>query len=181
MPFPVMIKSSKRKRLILFRHAKSSWSEGLEDHERPLADRGRRAAPVIGHYLAKARLQPDLVLVSTARRAQETWSRALRAMKGPIEARNTKEIYAASAERLLDVIHGVDASVGTLMLVGHNPGLEELSRMLMKDLGGDPGKRMREKYPTAAIAVLSFDVESWADVAVESGSLDRFVTPKSIG
>jgi phosphohistidine phosphatase len=102
-------------------------------------------------------------------------------MKGPIEVQNTREIYAAPAEKLLDVIHSVNAAVGTLMLVGHNPGLEDLARLLMKDLGGDPGKRMREKYPTAAIAVLSFEVETWADVAAESGSLDRFVTPKSIG
>ena len=176
-----MNKSSKRKRLMLFRHAKSAWLEGLDDHERPLSDRGRKAAPVIGHYLAKARLQPDLVLVSTARRAQETWSRATRAMKGPIETESRRDLYMASADTLLDVIHGVDASVGTLMLVGHNPGLEDLARMLMRDLGGEPGKRMREKYPTAAIALLSFEVASWADVAPETGSLDRFVTPKSIG
>jgi len=176
-----MSKSSKRKRLILFRHAKSSWSEGVEDHDRPLSDRGRKAAPVIGHYLAKAKLQPDLVIVSTARRAQETWARAVRAMKGPIETQNSREIYLASAEKLLEVIHGVDTSVGTLMLVGHNPGLEDLARLLMKELGGEPGARLREKFPTAGIAVLSFEVGSWADVAAESGALDRFVTPKTIG
>jgi phosphohistidine phosphatase len=176
-----MSKKITRKRLILFRHAKSSWSEGVEDHERPLSDRGRKAAPVIGHYLAKAKLQPDLVIVSTARRAQETWSRAVRALKQPVETSNSREIYAASAEQLLDVIHGVEPGVGTLMLVGHNPGLEELARLLMKDLGGEPGARMREKFPTAAIALLSFEVGAWSDVTPETGSLDRFVTPKSIG
>lgn len=87
----------------------------------------------------------------------------------------------ASAEKLLNVIHGVDASVGTLMLVGHNPGLEDLARLLMRDLGGEPGARLREKFPTAGIAVLSFEVGSWAEVGSEDGSLDRFVTPKSIG
>jgi phosphohistidine phosphatase len=175
-----MIKPSKRKRLILLRHAKSSWTEGVEDHERPLSDRGRRAAPVMGHYLQKAGLHPDLVLVSTARRAQETWSRTLRALKGPIEARNSREIYAASPDKLLDVIHGVDPSVRTLMLVGHNPGLEDLARSLMMDSGGEPGARMREKFPTAGAAVLTFAVDSWADIAAGSGSLDRFATPKSV-
>lgn len=176
-----MSKTSFRKRLILFRHAKSSWSEGVEDHERPLADRGKKAAPVMGHYIAKHRLEPDLALVSTARRAQDTWSRALRAMKGKVEARNVRDIYMAPAERLLSVVQGTAPKIGTLMLVGHNPGLEDLAKLLMKEGAGEAGMRLREKFPTAAIAVLSFEVGAWAEVMPGSGSLDRFVTPKSIG
>ena len=73
----------RRKRLILFRHATSDWPEGVDDHDRPLSDRGKKAAPVMGVYLEKNKLLPDLVLVSTARRAQETWMRASRAIKVP--------------------------------------------------------------------------------------------------
>jgi phosphohistidine phosphatase len=68
-----------------------------------------------------------------------------------------------------------------MLIVGHNPGLEELAKRLMKDAGGEPGRRLREKFPTAAMAVLSFDLADWKDIAAETGSLDRFVTPKSLG
>lgn len=176
-----MTKTTLRKRLILFRHAKSSWAEGVEDHERPLSDRGRKAAPVMGHYLQKSRLEPQLVLVSTARRAQETWARASRAMKGKTEVRNSRDIYMAPAEKLLSVIQGTPPEIGTLMLVGHNPGLEDLAELLMKDDGGEPGARLRQKFPTAAIAVFSFEFWTWADAKAGCGSLDRFVTPKSLG
>ena len=175
-----MTKTTLRKRLILFRHAKSSWSEGLEDHERPLADRGKKAAPVMGHYLHKSRLEPDLVLISTARRAQETWARASRAMKGKIEVRNSRDIYMASAEKLLAIIRTTPPEISTLMLVGHNPGMEDLAKLLMKDEGGEPEARLREKFPTAAIALFSFEFWTWADAKAGCASLDRFVTPESI-
>lgn len=174
-------KLKRRKRLILLRHAKSDWPEGMDDHERPLADRGRKAAPVMGVYLDKARLIPDLVLVSTAKRAQETWKRAAKAIKTAVPQQDVRAIYEAGVDDLLTVIRGVEPDVRTLMIVGHNPGLENLAKRLMKDQGGEPGERLREKFPTAAIAVVSFDIADWKDVAVETGSLDKFVTPKSIG
>jgi phosphohistidine phosphatase len=173
-------KQNGRKRLILFRHAKSDWREGLEDHERPLADRGKKAAPVMGAYLEKNRLAPDLALVSTARRAQETWARASRALKGEVPVRNMRDIYMAEPAQLLDVVHGIGPEIRTLLIVGHNPGLEDLAKLLMKEGGGEAGLRLMQKFPTAAIAVLSFDIRNWKDIAAASGSLDRFVTPKSL-
>jgi phosphohistidine phosphatase len=170
----------RRKRLILFRHAKSDWPEGVDDHDRPLSDRGKKAAPVMGVYLEKNKLIPDLVLVSTARRAQETWARACKAIKTAPPAKNMREIYEAGTARLLDVIRSTGPEVRTLMIVGHNPGIEDLAKRLMKDAGGEAGQRLREKFPTAAMAVLSFDLADWKDIAPETGSLDRFVTPKSI-
>lgn len=170
----------RRKRLILFRHAKSDWPERVDDHDRPLADRGKKAAPVMGVYLEKSKLVPDLVLVSTARRAQETWTRASRAIKVQPPSKNVREVYEATAEKLLDVVRKTGPDVWTLMIVGHNPGLEDLAKRLMKDAGGEAGGRLREKFPTAAIAVLSFDIGDWKEIAAETGSLDRFVTPKSI-
>jgi phosphohistidine phosphatase len=173
-------KLKRRKRLILFRHAKSEWPEGVSDHERPLADRGRKAAPVMGVYLDKSKLVPDLALVSTARRAQETWIRASRALKGTVAVRDSLDIYDAEAAKILGIIHGIEPDVRTLMILGHNPGLEVLATQRMRDLGGEAGERMREKFPTAAIAVLSFEIADWKDLQIESGSLDRFVTPKSL-
>lgn len=173
-------RSKRRKRLILFRHAKSDWPAGVDDHDRPLSGRGREAAPVIGVYLENDGLVPDLVLVSTARRAQETWARACRAIKRPPPAQNIGAVYEAAAETLLGLVRKTGPDVRTLMIVGHNPGLEDLAKRLMKDAGGEAGARLREKFPTAAVAVLSFDAGDWNDVAAGSGSLDRFVTPKSI-
>jgi phosphohistidine phosphatase len=174
-------KLNRRKRLVLFRHAKSVWPEGVDDHDRPLSDRGRKAAPVMGAYLERNRLVADLVLVSTAKRAEETWARAEKAIKERPPSRSLREIYGADAEDILKVIRGVEADIRTLMIVGHNPGLEELAKLLMKDNGGDAGTRLREKYSTAAIAVLSFDIADWKDILPATGSLDKFVTPKTIG
>lgn len=171
----------RRKRLILFRHAKSEWPDGVADHERPLSDRGRKAAPVMGVYLQKQKLVPDLALVSTARRAQETWTRTSKALQATVPVLSTRNIYEAEPDKILDAIKSTAPEVRTLIVVGHNPGLEELAKKLMKDLGGEAGTRMREKFPTAAIAVLSFEVDSWQDVTPQTGSLDRFVTPKSLG
>lgn len=173
-------KTKRKKRLILLRHAKSDWPEGVDDHDRPLSDRGKKAAPVVGMYLEKNRLVPDLALVSTARRAQETWARTGRAFKTMPPMRNCRDIYEAEPTRILDVIRGVSADVRTLLIVGHNPGLEDLAQQLMKDTGGEAGERLREKFPTAAMAVLSFDIADWKDIAIQTGSLDRFVTPKSL-
>lgn len=168
-----------RKHLILFRHAKSSWGSNTDDHGRPLAERGRRAAPVMARWLAEKRLKPALALVSTARRAQETWELASQEL-GKVPKRDTAEIYEAPAARILDVIHEVEPSVGTLMVVGHNPGLEDLCTLLMKDDGGEAGAQLRLKFPTAAIAVLSLPVKDWTEVAPHVARLDHFVTPKML-
>ena len=167
------------KTLILFRHAKSAWPDGLEGHERPLADRGRKAAPVMAKWLAGTGFKPTVALVSTARRTQETWSLAAPEL-GKIVKRDSAEIYEAPVGRILDAIHGVEPSVETLLIVGHNPDMEDLARLLMKDDGGKPGARLREKFPTAGIAVLSLPVEDWTIVTPRIATLEHFVTPKSL-
>jgi phosphohistidine phosphatase len=167
------------KHLILFRHAKSSWDNNVEDHDRPLAERGRRAAPVMARWLRKKSLKPALALVSTARRTQETWALASPEL-GNVPKRDVDEIYAAPASRILDVIHAVEPSVKTLMIVGHNPGIEELSELLMKGNGGEAGAQLREKFPTAAIAVFSLPVKDWTEVAPHIATLEQFVTPKML-
>ncbi|MBL0374945.1 histidine phosphatase family protein [Rhizobium sp. KVB221] len=176
-----MNNTKRHKRLILFRHAKSAWPEGFDDHDRPLADRGRKAAPVMGAWLAKHKLLPDLVMVSTARRAQETWQRAALAIKEKLPTKTSPDLYAASDHALLAVVRATAPEVNTLMLVGHNPGMEDLAKRLMTNNDSDAQSRLREKFPTGAIAVLSFKADAWSSLEDKCGSLDRFVTPKTIG
>ena len=167
------------RRLILFRHAKSAHPAGVEDHERPLDARGRADAPRMGAYLAGEALLPDLVLVSSARRTQETSALAGEAL-GPLEARTEPRIYEAPAERLLGVVRETPDAVRTLMLVGHNPGMEDLARTLIGFGDRYAFARMSRKFPTAAIAVIDLDAESWGATIPREGRLDRFVTPEGL-
>ena len=168
------------RRLMLLRHAKSDWPEGVADHERPLASRGRDAAPVIGRYMAGQGLLPDLAVVSTARRAQETWKLASANFAMVPTTRPERRLYDATADDLLAVIRQVDRAVGAVLLVGHNPGLEDLSLRLVG--AGNPAEvaRLERKFPTGALAVLDFDIDGWEQVAEGCGRLERFDTPKSM-
>ncbi len=167
------------KRLYLFRHAKSAWPEDVDDHERPLAKRGTKAAPLMGAYVKTEKLLPDLALVSTARRTQETWDLLVPFLPG-CEKRDQPRIYEAHAEELLRVVQETDDSVGSLMLVGHNPGLEILALQVMKPMQSEAEGRLKKKFPTAALAVLSLNIERWAHLGQDSGVLERFVTPKML-
>lgn len=166
-------------RLMLLRHAKSGWPDGVADVDRPLARRGQEAAPRMGAYMAAEGLLPDLVLVSPARRARETLDLVARAL-GPVETRSEPRIYEASAERLLQVVREAGTARGLLM-VGHNPGFEDLARRLAGHGDRYAFARLAQKYPTAGLAVIDFAAEAWAEVAERSGRLDRFVTPAALG
>lgn len=167
------------KTLILFRHAKSSWADDLADHERPLAERGRKAAPVMAKWLSAQGLKPTVALVSTARRTQETWA-LIAPELGKVVKRDVAGIYEALADDILRAIHGVEPSVETLLVVGHNPGMEDLARLLITNTGGEAGARLRHKFPTAAIAVLDLPVDDWTEVSPDVANLREFVTPKSL-
>jgi phosphohistidine phosphatase len=167
------------KTLILFRHAKSTWADNVEDHERPLAERGRKAAPVMAKWLAGKGLKPTVALVSTAKRTQETWA-LIAPELGKVTKRDVAEIYEAPAARILDAIHAVEHTVESLVIVGHNPGMEDLAKLLMKGDGGKSGAEMRKKFPTAAIAVLDLPVDDWTEVKSHIAGLRDFVTPKTL-
>ncbi|MBS7698030.1 MULTISPECIES: histidine phosphatase family protein [unclassified Chelatococcus] len=173
------------RRLVLLRHAKSDWPDGVTDHERPLAARGRKAAPLIASYMAAEKLLPDLVLVSSARRTQDTWALVSPVLAGGsrsdgIPMKTEPRIYEARVEILLAVLRGIADDVSTLLVVGHNPGMAELTLLLSG--GGDSGQLadLQRKFPTAALSVIDFPGR-WGELAPFKGRLDRFVTPKSLG
>jgi phosphohistidine phosphatase len=165
-------------RLLILRHAKSSWKDaGLADHDRPLAPRGRKAAKVIAEHLSRERLAPQLVLCSSARRTRETLERITPGLGQEAAVRIEPELYAASAQRLLERLRAVDDGVGSVLLIGHNPGLEELAINLAAS--GSKLAAMKRKYPTGALATLEF-AGRWRDLQPGSAELRDFVTPKQL-
>src|SRR5260370_5107427 len=147
--------SSPRRRLILLRHAKSAWPD-VPDHERPLAGRGRRAAPAAGRWLREAGYVPDRVLSSTARRARETWELAEEGLGAHPPTTFEDRVYGASATELLDLARQTPSGVRTLMIVGHEPAMRDLTLELASAQPDEALELVRAKFPTAAIAVLAF-------------------------
>lgn len=171
---------AKTYRLMLLRHAKSAWPEGVPDHDRPLGDRGRKAAPLVGAYMERKGMIPGLALVSTARRARETWVLVKDNLPPPIPARETRDIYEVAAPAILTAIRAVDPAIGNLLVVGHNPGMEDLAHLIAGSGRQEALARMREKFPTAALAVFEFDGSSWEDLASGGCRLVDFVTPRQL-
>ena len=160
------------KTLLLMRHAKSSWDMPAQpDFERPLNERGQRAAPLMGRFLRRQSLQPDLVISSPAERARQTAALALAAAEFTCETRYDARIYEASAARLLEVCREIEDQVSTALLVGHNPGMEEFVHLLTG---------ARERMPTAAIACVAFDLNKWSNIEPEMGRLAWLVKPKEL-
>lgn len=167
--------------LILFRHAKSSWSDpDLADFDRPLNDRGQQAAPRMGEWLKEERLVPDLVLVSAARRTRDTWTLAAPALEGSVPVRVESDLYHADPSVILDRIRSTGTGVRRLMVIGHNPGLETLARGLVEEGRKKQLRRMYEKFPTSAVAVIDFSADEWASIEPGTGTLRAFVRPKDL-
>lgn len=163
-------------RLILTRHAKSDWSEpGQDDFDRPLNHRGRRDAPRLGLWLASRGYRPDLVLCSAAMRTRETMDHALSTLGAEPEIRFRANLYQAGPETLLSELHG--ATGGTVMVIGHNPGIADFAHALVHDR---PMHDRFDDYPTAATAVIDFALPGWADAAPGSGAIRDFVTPDDL-
>lgn len=170
------------RRLMLFRHAKAERPEGGQrDFDRALVPAGRAAAPRVGAYMAGHGLTPDLAICSSARRAKETWDLAAEAF--PVSPKTTydKRIYDLSAGGLLDLARKTAAGIHVLLLVGHNPSLEDLADMLIATGNRTERERLEEKFPTGALAVIDFSIDDWGELRPHSGRLDRLVTPADIG
>jgi phosphohistidine phosphatase len=166
------------KSLTLLRHAKSAWDDPVaRDFDRPLNPRGRRAARAVGRKMKAEGLGFDLVLASPARRVVETLDEVAETF-GPLPATYDQRVYLASAETLLDLVHWTGDSVGRLLLVGHNPGMERLALRLARP--HPLRSEMEIKYPTATLAEIGFPADRWRDVTDGSGDLARFIRPRDL-
>jgi phosphohistidine phosphatase len=154
--------------LVVIRHAKSDWGQAVPDAERPLNERGRREAPLIGRWLADHVERLDLVVCSTAARARQTWRLASATLRPEVQARYDERIYGARPQELMSVVEDLDDTVGTAALVGHNPALSEL----VETLSGE-----RVELKTSAVAVLRWE-GTWADVWSRRAALVTHATPR---
>lgn len=166
--------------LTLLRHAKSSWDDPVQrDFDRPLNQKGRRAARTMGEHCRREGLVWDHAVASPAARCVETldafWEGYGQALK-PVWDRR---IYLASCVNLLDVLHDVPAEAQNVLMCGHNPGLEDLVLMLTPDDGDAVRDELEEKFPTASLAVLEFE-GSWSGLAARGARLTRFVRPRDL-
>ncbi|MGL5448333.1 MAG: SixA phosphatase family protein [Rhabdaerophilum sp.] len=169
------------RRLILMRHAKSAWPEGVADFDRPLAPRGETAAPLMGRWLGEQDFQPEIALVSAALRTRATWAEIAPSLIGT-PALFEPKIYNARVSNLLDILRIQPASVNAILMVGHNPGIQELAYGLADPDCSDLEalRRLARKYPTAGVAVLESET-SFAEAGSRSMRLVTFMTPRFLG
>ena len=166
--------------LYLLRHAKSSWSNHrLDDHDRPLAKRGRDAVKRLRRYLTEAHIAPELVLCSSARRTVMTLEGIASALPAGADIEIETGLYGAPSDRLLDRLHDVSQDVASLLLIGHNPGLEALASILIGGGDAELRQRLAAKFTTGALATLAFDGR-WNDLAPADASLQAFVVPREL-
>ncbi len=170
------------KRLILLRHAKSSWDDPVErDFDRPLNGKGLRSAQAMGHYMRERAISFDHAIASPAERVRETLAGVASAYGKAIEPAWDRRAYLASDRTLLEIVQEAPDDAESLLLSGHNSGLEDLVLLLVPDKKGDHARaRVEEKYPTGALAEMTFDVESWTDIEAGAGTLVRFVRPRDL-
>ena len=166
------------RQILLLRHAKSSWADpGAHDYDRPLNERGLRAAGAMGRQFTRLGLEPQLILCSGAKRTRETYRRLGEAVAG-VDVEFSDQIYEAPETRLLDILRHVDDSVRRVMMIGHNPGLEYLSRTLTTGQGNAKAlARLDHKYPTGALAIISTQLDRWTLLGQGACQLDAFMRP----
>ena len=161
--------------LILMRHAKSDWSEpGQDDFDRRLNDRGRRAAPLVGRWLADKGHIPEIALVSAARRTVETWDYVAEAFP-TVQAKVLKSLYLAGPDAMLRLLRQKRQS--SVLVLAHNPGIGECASLLAKT---PPQHARFDDYPTGATTILDFDAETWSDVVWHSGTVRDFMVPRDV-
>ncbi len=168
--------------LLLLRHAKSSRDDpSLADMERPLNSRGEKAASRMGEYIARKKLVPDLVLCSPALRTRQTWVLAAHEMPSPPSATICPELYDfGDGTPLLSCLRTKGGKAKSVMIVSHNPSTHNLALRLVGSGRADLRKQLAEKYPTGALAVLTFDAKEWASLAEGTGKLERFIRPRDL-
>lgn len=169
------------RRLILLRHAKSSWDNpGLRDFDRPLSGRGRRDAPRMGAYLVEQGIEPDRVLVSPSARTRETWELVAGVLGVDPEVEFAPDLYHGAPRGMLDLVREQDDGYRAVMLVAHNPGTEDLVNRLCGSGEPDALRRLASKYPTCGLAEIRVDCERWSHLSWGQGELLRFVVPREL-
>eukprot|EP01012_Entosiphon_sulcatum_P023647 TRINITY_DN28746_c0_g1_i1.p1 TRINITY_DN28746_c0_g1~~TRINITY_DN28746_c0_g1_i1.p1 ORF type:complete len:178 (+),score=29.80 TRINITY_DN28746_c0_g1_i1:122-655(+) len=167
------------KTLTLLRHAKSGWDDPVaRDFDRPLNPKGQRAAAMMGRHLRAEGLAFDHVLASPAVRVVETLAQVATGYGSDLAPHWDQRLYLASAATLLDLVHELPAGADSVLVSGHNPGLEELVLLLSAD--SDLRLSVEQKYPTATLAEMRFDVADWGDVKSGKGVLVRFTRPRDL-
>ena len=152
------------------RHAKSSWDDAaMSDFERPLNERGLKTAPSMGEYVRENRLQPDLIVSSPAERAKQTAQFVRESAEIKSEIIFNENIYEASVGQLLEVIGEQSETVKSILLVGHNPGMESLVKFITGEL---------HAMPTAALAIVDLPIDKWSDIMASTGDLRDLIRPK---
>jgi phosphohistidine phosphatase len=168
-------------RLMLLRHSKAAAAEpGMPDRDRSLTPRGHGDATNVGNYLTHHALLPTRAIVSTARRTRETWERVLGTFPQPCPADYVDTLYNARPDDILDAIRDVDRSAQTLLVIGHNPGLHEVARLLIASGDVEARERLNEGLPTSGLAIIDFAGNNWDELRRRGGRLERFISPRLI-
>ena len=169
------------KTVYLLRHAKSSWKDdGLDDIDRPLSKRGRAAAKAMRRYLAEKKLLPAQVLCSPARRTRDTLAVVQGAFATAVPIRFEKGIYMAEPQTLLRRLKRLGDSLGSVMIVGHNPGLQQLALILSEGRDSEARRDLAVKFPTCALAVIGSDTGHWSELEIGGASLEAFVRARDL-
>lgn len=166
----------------LFRHAKSSWDDPLlADFDRPLAPRGRHASESMARYMRLADVCPDLVLCSSSARTRETLEKALPGLDGEVPVKYERALYHAGADALMNRLRRLPDKVKSVLIIGHNPGLQALAVCLVGAGDPDAMTRLEAKFPTAGLATLVLKRDRWRDLSPHACELHSFVVPRELG
>jgi phosphohistidine phosphatase len=167
--------------LTTLRHAKSSWGDAqLDDFDRPLNDRGRKAAKAIGRELSHRRVRFDLVIASPALRVRETLEEVERGYGKALNIHFDPQIYGARVETIFDLVRSLPNTAHAPLLVGHNPTLQQLVLMLAADDDQGLRQRIRTKYPTAGVAIIELPAVRWGEVVPDSGRIRELIVPREL-
>jgi phosphohistidine phosphatase len=167
------------RRLYLLRHAKSSWDdESIPDHERSLAPRGRRSADLMARHIQRSDVHPALVLCSSSLRTRQTLAAILPALGEELTVQIDRRLYGASDETILERLRAVSEDVPSVMVIGHNPGVQDLALSLAR--GGPALGAVQEGFAAGALATLELPVESWRAAAPGTADVVDFVTPRAL-
>ncbi len=165
------------KRIILMRHAKSSWANlGQADHDRPLNGRGQKSTTKLGHWLNDNRYIPGQVMSSTATRCVETWAGLEQVLGLGITPQYDRKLYHAHVGNMLEKLKA--ATDDTVLMLGHNPGIAAFAEELLKTV---PKSDNFFRYPTTATTIIDFEIDDWSELQLRSGQLHSFVIPRELG